>query len=383
MNRREFLKTSGALVVTFGSASSAVETVGRAFTPAGTALAQGPFDTRNSGVDPNRLDSWIRIGADGRITAQTGKCELGQGIGTAQMQLVAEELSVPLSRVTLVQCDTAITPDQGTTSGSQSTPTNFNERNLARAAATAREALLGLASQRLGVPVDRLTVADGSISVRSDASKKVSYGDLVAGRQLNLTVSHTAKRKPPAEWTVLGKPAMRADMAAMATGTFEFVHNVKVPGMVHGRVVRPPTVGAALAGVDESSVRSMPGFVKVVVRKNFVGVVCEKPWQAMQAARALKATWTPADPLPAQDGFYEYLKKQPSRDALVVNSRDIDRTLASAASTVKASYRYPYQMHGSMGTSCAVADVQGTKATCGRPHSLRIRRGMAWRCSSD
>jgi len=147
ISRREFLQTSGALVVTFATAPD--------------AFAQGQFDTRASHIDPKQLDSWIAIAADGRVTAYTGKCELGQGIQTAQMQLVAEELSVPLDRVTLVQCDTAVCPDQGTTSGSQSTPTNFNERNLAQAAATARDTLLRLASTRLGVPAEQLTIAAG------------------------------------------------------------------------------------------------------------------------------------------------------------------------------------------------------------------------------
>src|SRR5581483_1832268 len=167
--------------------------------------------------------------------------------------------------------------------------------------------------------------------------------------------------------------------AAMATGTFEFVHNVKVPGMLHGRVLRPPSVGATLVSVDEGSVRSRPGFVKIVVKKNFVGVVCEKPWQAIEAARALKATWTPGPALPAHDTFYDFMKTQRSRDALVVNSRDTEQTLASAASVVKASYRYPYQMHGSMGSSCAVADVRGGKATVWSPtqSAYPTRNGVA------
>jgi nicotinate dehydrogenase subunit B len=357
MKRRDFLKTSGALVVSFGAASL-VERAG---------LAQGPFGTRASHIDPSQLDSWIAIAADGRVTVYTGKCELGQGILTAQAQLAAEELSVPLDRVNVIMCDTDVCPDQGTTSGSQSTPTNFNERSLALAAATAREALLKLASARLGVPVDRLTAADGVISALGDSSKRVTYGDLVAGRKLNVQLDPGVKRKAESAWAVLGKPARRLDMVAMATGTFEFVHNVRVRGMLHGAVVRPPSVGATLANVDESSVRGMPGMVKVVVKKNFVGVVCEKPWQAMQAARTLKATWTPGPALPPQRDYYEYLRMQPSRDAFVVNSGDVEATLAKATNVVKATYVHPYQMHGSMGTSCAVADVQNGKATVWSP----------------
>ena len=357
MKRRDFLKTSGALVVSFGAASLA-DRVG---------IAQGQFGTRASHIDPSQVDSWIAIGADGRVTVYTGKCELGQGILTAQAQLAAEELSVPLDRVRVIMCDTDVCPDQGTTSGSQSTPTNFNERNLALAAATARGALLKLASTRLGVPADQLTAADGTISVASDRSKRVTYGDLVAGRTLSVQLDPTAKRREEHAWAVLGKPARRLDMAAMATGTFEFVHNVRVPGMLHGAVVRPPSVGATLAGVDESSVRGMAGGVKVVVKKNFVGVVCEKPWQAMQAAARLKVTWTPGPALPPQRDYYEYLRKQPSRDAFVVNSGDVEATLAKAPTVVKATYVHPYQMHGSMGTSCAVADVQNGKATVWSP----------------
>ena len=350
LSRRGFLKTSGALVVAFASAAD-------------EAWAQGQFDTRPSHIDPKQLDSWIAIAADGRITAYTGKCELGQGIQTAQLQLVAEELSVPVDRVTLVQCDTAVCPDQGTTSGSQSTPTNFNERNLAQAAATAREALVRLASTRLGVPAEQLVAAGGAIAAKSDRSKRATYGELVAGRKLNVTVDPNAKRKAPAEWSVLGTNVPRTDITAMATGQLEYVQNVRVPGMLHGAVVRPPSVGATLVTVDEASVRAMPGVVKVVVKNNFVGVVASKPWQAMQAAAALKATWKEAATLPPHAGFYEHLRKQPSRDAFVVNSKDVDETLAKAATVLRATYLHPYQMHGSMGTSCAVADVQAGRAT--------------------
>ncbi|HKB09552.1 MAG TPA: molybdopterin cofactor-binding domain-containing protein [Vicinamibacterales bacterium] len=369
MKRRDFLKTSGALVVSFGAASLA-ERIG---------LAQGQFGTRASHVDPSQVDSWIAVGADGGVTVYTGKCELGQGMLTAQAQLVAEELAVAVDRVKVIMCDTEVCPDQGTTSGSQSTPTNFNERNLALAAATAREALLKLGSTRLGLPVDHLTAADGAISARGDGGKRVSYGDLVAGKKLNVQLDRNAKRKADREWTVMGKAVKRLDMAPMAAGTFEFVHNVRVPGMLHGAVVRPPSVGATLANVDESSVRDMPGVVKVVVRKNFLGVVAQKPWQAMQAAAKLKATWTPGPALPPQPGYYDYIRKQPSRDAFVVNSGDVDETLAKAKTVITATYVHPYQMHGSMGTSCAVADVQNGKATVWSPtqSSYPTRNGVA------
>jgi nicotinate dehydrogenase subunit B len=368
-SRRDFLRTSGVLVVSFSSS--------RALEP--LAFGQGQFGTRQSHIDPRQLDSWLAVNADDTITAYTGKCELGQGMLTAQTQLVAEELSVPIERVHVVQCDTDTTPDQGTTSGSQSTPTNFNEDNLALAAATAREALLGLASTRLGVPVDRLAVSAGRISVTGDPSKRVTYGALVGSRKFALTLSRTARRKPAREWTVLGQPVPRVDMPALATGRFEFVHNVRVPGMLHGQVVRPPTTGATVVNVDESSVRGLPGVVKVVVRKNFVGVVTEKPWQALQAAAALKVQWTPGSRLPAQSELYEWMRKQPSRDALVLDSGDVERTLTSAATVLKATYLHPYQMHASMGTSCAVADVRGDGATVWSPtqSAYPTRSGVA------
>ena len=321
MKRRDFLKRSGALVVAFSSAGSVRDLV----------FAQGRFD----GPGTPQLDSWLSIAADGSVTAYTGKVELGHGLLTAQTQLVAEELSVPFSRVTLIQGDTAVSPDQGTTSGSQSHPVNFNQGALAQACATAREALTQMAATRLGVPADQLLVRDGVVSLRDGSSagvqaRRVTYGELVGGRTFNLTINAAAKRKDPSGWTVLGTPVPRLDAPALAAGSFEFVHNVRVPGMLHGRVVRPPEVGATLVGVDEASVSGMPGFVKVVVKKNFVGVVAQKPWQAMQIAAKLKAEWNKGTGLPEQREFYEYLRKQtPVRDTFIVNSKDVDDRLAS------------------------------------------------------
>jgi len=369
LSRRDFIRTTGALIVSFSSA--------RVFEP--VAAGQGQFGTRASHIDPRQLDSWIAVNANDTVTAYTGKCELGQGMLTAQTQLVAEELSYPIERVHIVQCDTESTPDQGTTSGSQSTPTNFNEESLALAAATAREALFDLAARRFGVPAGQLTAADGAITVKGDASRRVTYGQLIGGRKFSLTLSRTAKRKPQSEWTVLGKPVPRVDMPALATGRFEFVHNVRVPGMLHGQVVRPPAVGATVINVDEASVRGLAGVVKVVVRKNFVGVVTEKPWQATQAAAALKVQWTSGVTLPSHGALHDWMRKQPSRDALVVDSGDIERSLTSAATILKATYLHPYQMHASIGTSCAVADVTSDGATVWSPtqSAYPTRSGVA------
>jgi CO/xanthine dehydrogenase Mo-binding subunit len=355
LSRRNFLKASGALVVSF-SASSVMEPF---------ATAQGPFDTHRSHVNPDKLDSWLAVASDGAVTAYTGKCDLGQGMYTVQTQLVAEELCVSIEKVKLIQCDTSVTPDQGTTSGSQSTPTNFNARNLAQAAATAREALIGMAALRLGVPADQLTVEDGVVS--ATGGHRASYSELVGGKHFNIEVSATAKRRSPSDWKVLGTSVPSLDRVALMTGTYEFVHNVHVPGMVHGRVVRPPETGATVEKVDEMSVQHIPGLIQVVVRNNFVGVVAEKQWQTAQAAKDLKVSWKPGAGLPAQGTFYDDMRKQASRDVMLVNSNDVDDKLKSAAHVLKATYSYPYQAHGSIGSSCAVADVQTDHATIWSP----------------
>jgi len=278
--------------------------------------------------------------------------------------LVAEELCVPIQRVKLIYCDTALTPDQAHTSGSQSHPANFNQSNLAQAGATAREALLKLASERLSAPADQLVAADGIISITSNPSKKISYGELVGGKKFNLTLDKNAQRRPPSQWTVLGQPVMRPDLPTLVAGQFEFVHNVRLPGMLHGKVVRPPAVGATVVSVDEDSVKEIPGVVKVVVKKNFVGVVAQKPWQALQAAAKLKVDWTSGSGLPSHSDFYDHLRNQkPTRDTLLVDSKDVEQKLAESATVLNATYHHPYQMHGSVGSSCAVADVQGEKAT--------------------
>jgi len=357
ISRRNFLKTTGgALVVGFVAGTidlNAQQTVQQA-----NVLV---------GAGSNQLDAWIAVGADGMVTAYTGKCELGTGLFTAQTQLVAEELSVPFERVRLIQSDTAYTPDQGITSGAQSHPVNFNQANLAQAGATAREALMAMAAKRWSVPADQLMAKDGVLTT-SDESQKVTYAELVGGNKFELQLNPGAKRKHPSQWTVLGKSIPRVELPEMVTGRFEYAHNVRVPGMLHGRVVRPPAYGATVISVDENSVKDMPGVVKVVVKKNFVGVVAEKPWQALQAAGKLKVNWTAGTALPKQATIFEYFRNQKkTRDTMLVDTQDVDQKFAGAAKVVKATYHYPYQMHGSIGSSCAVADVQGDKATLWSP----------------
>ncbi|MDA1094518.1 MAG: molybdopterin-dependent oxidoreductase [Acidobacteria bacterium] len=353
ISRRRFLHNSGAVVVAFATAALAE----RAGVAPGVASAQG-------GNTPQTLDSWIRIDAGGHVTAYTGRAEFGQGMATVQAQLVAEELSVPMDRVTLVQCDTALTPDQGTSSGSQAHPVNFNHGNLALAGATAREALFEMAAGRLGVPVEQLTVVDGVITPRGDTGRGVTYGDLIGGQRFNMTLKPQATRKPPGSWTTLGTSVPRLDLADLVTGRFEFVDNVRVPEMVYGQVIRPPVIGATLVRVDEGSVSGSPGVLQVVVRNNFVGVVAETLWQAIQAANRLRVTWSEGRGLPTQREFYDHLRYHPTRrSTLVVNADDVDAKLSRAVRVLESTYLHPYQMHGAMGSSCAVADVRGSRAT--------------------
>ena len=355
-SRRDFLRGAGALVVSFTMAPLRLS----ANLPIAADEAQEGFNTRPSHIDGQRLESWLAIGGDGLVTAYTGKCDFGQGMYTAQTQLIAEELCVALNRVRLVECDTAVTPDQGSTSGSQSTPTNFNVENLALAAATAREALLGLAAKRLAVPVNSLTAADGAITAKSGAS--VRYEQLVADHQLEMPLSPTARRKPQEQWTNLGRPVPSLDRPALMTGEFEFLHSLKVPGMLHGRVVRPPAMGCRLLHVDQASVQSIPG-VQVVVVRDFVGVVAPTQWAAIRAARTLAVQWSPGTQLPPQATFFEFLRRQAGKDTLSVDSGDVDAQLTRGAHVLRARYMYPYQMHGSVGSSCAVADVHAKGAT--------------------
>lgn len=355
-SRRDFLRGAGALVVFFTMAPGQLA----ADSSAAREAAQEGFDTTRSHIDPQRLEAWLAISADGSVIAHTGKCDFGQGMYTAQTQLIAEELCVALHRVRLVECDTEVTPDQGSTSGSQSTPTNFNVHNLALAAATAREGLLTLASAKLGVPINALTIADGVVTASS--GQNVRYEHLVGGGQLDISLSTTARRKPQDQWTILGRPVPSLDRPALMTGEFLFLQSLKLPGMLHGRVVRPPAMGCRLLHVDNTSVQSIPG-VQVVVVRDFVGVVAPTQWAAIQAARQLAVQWSPGTQLPAQSMFFEFLCRQTGEDTLSVDSGDVDTQLTHASQVLRARYLYPYQMHGSVGSSCAVADVHAHGAT--------------------
>jgi CO/xanthine dehydrogenase Mo-binding subunit len=197
---------------------------------------------------------------------------------------------------------------------------------------------------------------------------RVTYGELVGGRRFELPLRKAARRKPPSAWTILGKPVTSLDRIALVTGGFEYVHHVRVPGMLHGRVVRPPDMGGVLVSADPASVRGVPGFVDLVVRENFVGVVARTQYAAMVAAEQLRVHWTPGPALPPHDTFFDHLRTQPAHDQLAVDSNDVDAALGRAGDrAIRARYTYPYQMHGSLGPSCAVADVRADGTTVWSP----------------
>ncbi|MBI4468007.1 MAG: xanthine dehydrogenase family protein molybdopterin-binding subunit [Acidobacteria bacterium] len=362
LSRRTFLKGTGAMIVGFSTVSAA-----GLLSPGEAAAAGAPLQGSTDRRD--QLDSWIAILHDGTILAYAGKSELGTGMFTVQSQLVAEYLEVPLSRVKLTICDTALCPDQGTTSGSQSHPTNFNHRNrsLMTAAATAFHELKNLAAAKFGVTVDDLVVVNGVIIVKNDATKNVTYGELVGGKVFNLQLDSSIKIKGPKEWKILGTSVPRYDIPDIVTGRLEYARDVRVPGMVYGQVVRPPRVDAKVVSVDESSVADIPGLVKVVVKNSFVGVVAEKRYQAIRASERLKVEWTQGLHLPNQATFYDWMLQQPRTNSRVADSLDVDEKLASAAKVIQATYLYPYNMHGSLGASAAVADVKENSATVWSP----------------
>ncbi len=349
-SRRDFLKTAGLMMIGFGAGA----------VTSGTADAQNPLNPTGN-IDATQVDSWLAIAADGSITVFAGKAELGTGIRTLQAQIAAEELSVPLDRINLVLCRSGVTPNQSLTVGSFSAMTQFGNNGLRVALDTARDALYQLAASWLDVDVSQLTLKDGVFSVTSDPTSTVSYGELVEGRRFNLALNRSAVPNDSSTWKVIGKSIPRADIPTKTKGTYQYVQKVRVTGMLHGRVVRPPALGAKVKNIDNSVLNGLPGNPQVVQVNDFVGVVADTSWHAVRAADALSSgiTWSSGDTIPNQSDLYTYMTQQPSRNTLSVNSGDVDQVMASAAKVMTAQYRYPYQMHGSLASSCAVVDVRG------------------------
>ena len=349
ISRRTLLKGAGALVVGFTLAGPVEVLVSRV---ARAQQAAGPQD----------VDAWLAIAADGKVTLFTGKVELGTGVETALAQIAAEELDVPFARLSVVQGDSERSPDQGPTFGSFSIANGGPQ--IQRAAAEARLILLQLASERLGAPTDQLQVRDGVVSVVRNSSRSVTYGQLVGGRRLEVEFTGQAEPKLPVQYTIVGQSGPRIDIPAKVTGTFEYVQNVRVPGMLHGRVVRPtPQSGATVLSVDEDSVRDVPGLVKVVARGNLVGVVAQREEHAIRAARQLKVTWSDPASLPAPEDLFAVVRNAPTDDRLLGEEGDVEAGLSGAARTVEATYEWPFQAHAMIGPSCAVADVRADRAT--------------------
>jgi CO/xanthine dehydrogenase Mo-binding subunit len=385
VTRRNVLKGGGALVVSMSVPASLTPGVSKA--RASSALTRP--------LSPALLDTYIAIGADDSVTAYFGKMDMGQGLDVAIGQIVAEELDVPFERVTVVMGDTALTVDQG--GGSASSGIQRGAKPLRSAAAEARRILFELAAKRFKVPVSRLQAADGVIAVTGDSSKTASYGKLIGGRHFNVTLKWNgkygnrldargkAKPKPVAEYRLVGTSVPRNDVPGKVFAETEFVTDVKVPGMVHGRVIRPPQAGSVPATVDESSVRSIPG-VRVVHLKDFLGVVADTEWHAIRAAEALKVTWSkPTGPAyPSMDALYDHIREAPVmrasagsgfRPTVKFDDGPVRKAIAAAPRVIKAEYEWPFQSHASMGPACAVVDARGDEATVWtgsqKPHQTR------------
>jgi nicotinate dehydrogenase subunit B len=379
LSRRQFLKGTGALIVSFNLFPTASDLFAQATT--------GP----GSEPDPTLLDSWLAIAQDGTVTVFSGKVDLGTGVETALAQIVAEELDVPFDRIKMIGLDTTKAIDQGITAGSRTIERGGPQ--LRQAAAAARQELLKLAAARLNAPVDTLAVKDGVVSVTGNGAKKVSYAELIGGKQFNVKITATGtgwdmkvapevKAKDVKDYKVVGTSQKRIELPAKLTGEFTYAHDVRVPGMVHGRVVRPPTITSKPASIDESTVKNIPGLIKVVQEGSFVGVVCETEWAAIKAARALKVSWSqPATKMPADaEEVFAYIKNTKSlRDQVTVNKGNPDTALGQASKTYEAAYRWPFQLHGMMGPSCAVADVGKDRATLytGTQGSFDTRKAVA------
>jgi CO/xanthine dehydrogenase Mo-binding subunit len=340
ISRRDALLGSGALVVGFSLAG-----------PLADALAQDP----SKPLALTEVDSFLAIDKAGKVTVYSGKVDLGTGVSTALRQIVAEELDVPIARVELIEGDTALTPDQGTTWGSLSI--QVGGMQLRQAAAAARQALLAEAAKKLGT--SDLTVADG---VDSGGGKKVSYGELIGGNSFALTLDpkQPVKEKAPAEYKIVGKPQPRVDIPDKVTGRFTYMQDFAVPGMLHGRVVRPPAIGATLQSVDDTALKAIPGIVKVVREGNFLGVVASSEWDAIRGATALKTSWSKSETLPEQAKLWEHVRAtKVVQDQVTGNTGDTAAAMAKeGAKLVKATYDFTIHTHGSIGPSCAIAEFK-------------------------
>ena len=383
ISRREFLKASGALVISASIPSAVSEAFAQSDAPAGAA-----FGATKPALLPTELDSWIAVDAQGKVTAFFGKMDMGQSLDIAVAQIVAEELDVDVRKVDVVMGDTALTCNQGGASGS--TGIWEGAKPLRKAAAEARRVLVDAASRKLGVPADRLRVDDGVVTAVGDAAKKTDYAELIGGRYFNhkvewnkkignpMDIEVPAKVKSPSEYRVVGKSFVRRDLEPKVYRTEPYVTDVSLPGMLHARVVRSARAACTVAGVDENSVSKVPG-VRVVREKDFVAVLAEREWSAVKASRALKVDWNhpPSSPFPPMAKLYDHIRQAPvDKRSEDKKNGDVAAAFKTAARVVEAEYEWPFQSHASMGPACAVADVRDDGVTVWtgsqKPHYVQL-----------
>ena len=358
--RRDFIKTSGFLVVGLSVAGDI------------PLVAQGAGAGPYPDIDFRQLDSWIVIRQDNTATFFVGKTDLGQGTGTAFRQIMADELDMPYDKTSCVMGTTDLTVDQGGSGGSDALQTDGYP--MRRVAAEARRVLLEMASARLGVPVAQLAVSDGVVTVAADPSKRVTYGELIGGRKFNVTLNGNninattgaARLKDVNQFKIVGQSPQRYDIPAKVDGTLKWAVDAKVPGMLHARNVRPPTAGAKLVSIDESSVKNVPGFVKVVSKGNYVAVVCEREEQAIQAARQIKVNWQKPvmAPFPSSEDLYGFMRSATPSSSTPPNVvGNPDAAMMGAARVVEADYEIPFQGHTAIGPAHAMADPSNDQLT--------------------
>ena len=381
-SRRSFIQTSGMLVASVAAISiEGVEAILFQRPP-----GAGPYP------DPDflQLDSWIVIRPDNTATFFVGKTDLGQGTGTAFRQIMADELDIAFDKTTCVMGSTDVTVDQGGSGGSDALQTDGYP--MRRVAAEARRVLLDMAATHFGVPASDLLVSEGVITtnVGNTAEREITYGELIGGKKFNVTLTGRnidattgkAPLKAVQAMKNVGRSPRRDDIPAKVDGTQRWAVDMKVPGMLHARNVRPPMVGATLKAIDEASVRSVPGFVKVVSRGNYVAVVCEREEQAIQAARQLKVEWTPpaSAPFPASNDLFTFMRAAtPSSTSDPVLSGDITAGFAGATTIVDAKYDVPFQGHTAFGPAHALADPSNGQLTIysNDMKSYGMRNGVA------
>jgi nicotinate dehydrogenase subunit B len=344
-DRRQVLAGGGALIVSFSLTDAFAQD------QAAPATAPAPSPPGSLKTSPY-LDSWIRIDADSSITVFTGKDELGQGFKTAFQQIAAEELDVPFASLKVVTADTKLTANEGYTSGSHSMQDSGTA--IQNAAAQTRALLVAEAAKRLDLPAESLKTENGA--VLAPDGRRVSYGNLVASDMLHVQAQAKSTLKDPATFKVMGRPVPRVDIPAKVTGGAAYVQDMRLPGMVHTRVVRPPSYGAELMDCDTSAVEKMPGVVKVVRDGNFLAVAGNKEFQTVQAMKALSAAakWKERASLPKQDDLASVLTGLPAQTSTIFERNDPS---ARGERTIEATYTRPYQAHGSIGPSCAVAQL--------------------------